>query len=122
LKEKVPSKNEDRCSDQTQASLEEIKTTRKLNPRKKSRFNLQLKRNILTMMMMRKRVLELNNKSNMSYPKGWSGGILGAVLLLIIVRNFWTRNRTKRKLIALENRLKIDGSLEQFARVNLESK
>jgi hypothetical protein len=62
----------DRCSDQTQASVgfevqQEIKTTRKsFNPRKKSRFILQLKRNILNLLMARKPVLELNNKKKKS--------------------------------------------------------
>jgi hypothetical protein len=45
-------------------SQQEIKTTRKsFNPRKKSRFNLQQKRNFLNTMRTRKPVLELNNKN-----------------------------------------------------------
>jgi hypothetical protein len=68
LKEKIPSKNEDRCSEQTQDSvgfevIARDKNNNKIQPRKNSRFILQLKRNFLNTMTTRKLVLELNNKN-----------------------------------------------------------
>jgi hypothetical protein len=52
-------------------SQQEIKTTRRFNPRKNTRFNLQLKRNFLNIVMTRKPVLELNkNKKNGSVQVG----------------------------------------------------